>query len=59
MMDFVSWDDDTPNMNGKVIIHSMVPVTSNQDTMKNQPTSTNQVSIVMFQTTNQMMINGD
>ena len=58
-MDFVSWDDDTPNMNGKVIIHSMVPVTSNQDTMKNQPTSTNQVSIVMFQTTNQMMINGD
>ena len=28
-MEFVSWDDEVPNIS-KVIIHSMVPVTTNQ-----------------------------
>ena len=31
IMEFVSWDDEKfPFLNGKVIIHSMVPVTTNQ-----------------------------
>ena len=30
IMDFVSWDDEIPNCFWKVIIHSMVPVTTNR-----------------------------